>query len=297
MNKIQEMNSFVAVADAGSFVRAAEAVGLSKAAVSRHVSELEKRLGVRLFHRTTRSLSLTIEGKLFLERCKKLLVAVDQAEEELTSQLLDSAGTIRINTPLSFGISRLAPMWSRYNTLYPKVLLDVTLNDQTVNIVDEGYDLAIRISPPLKDSSLVSRKLGSSHMVLCCTPEYIQRYAAPLHPSELATHQTISYSYWPTGDDWHFTGPEGSFSVRINPCMRANNGDTCRAAALEHRGIILQPDFIVDADLRRGNLVKLLSEYQAPDAGIFAVYPSQKHLPLRVRKLVDFLVAEFDETK
>ena len=292
MDKLQEMASFVAVVDAGSFVGAADALGLSKAAVSRHVGELEQRLGVRLLQRTTRRLSLTVDGQLFQARCRELLAAVEEAESELTSHSGEPGGLVRVNAPLTFGVLHLAPLWGRFAALHPKVSLDITLGDRVVDLVDEGFDLAVRITT-LPSSNLVSRRLATTRVVLCASPEYLRRHGTPEHPRELAEHRTIGYTYWSTRDEWQFTGPDGPVSVRTRSYLHTNNGDTCRAAALEHQGIILQPDFIIGDDLHRGTLVELMPQYRAIEIGIYAVYPTRKHLPLKVRRLVDFLAEAF----
>ncbi|GAB2610479.1 LysR family transcriptional regulator [Novilysobacter erysipheiresistens] len=292
MDKVQEMASFVAVVDAGSFVGAAEALGLSKAAVSRHVGELEKRLGVRLLQRTTRRLSLTAEGQQFQLRCRDLLAAINEAESELSSRSGETHGQLRINAPLTFGVLHLAPLWGRFAQAHPRVALDITLSDRMVDLVDEGYDLAVRIST-LPSSNLVSRRLATTRIVLCASPGYLAEHGTPVHPHELAAHRIIGYSYWATRDAWQFDGPEGPVTVRIRPILHANNGDTCRAAALDHQGVILQPDFIVGDDLRSGALVELMPEYRSIELGIHVVYPTRKQLPLRVRRMVDFLVEAF----
>jgi len=288
MSKIQEMSSFVAVVDAGSFIGAAEATGMSKAAVSRHVGELEKRLGVRLLQRTTRRLSLTEEGRMFFERAKELLESIDDAESELTRRTGEAQGVIRVNAPLTFGALHLAPLWGPFADANPKVSLDVTLSDRVVDVVEEGYDLAIRITR-IPDSTLVTRKLATTRMVLCASPAYLKRHGTPLHPRELGKHAVISYTYWATRDEWRFTGPKGPVVVHIQSRIHTNNGDTCRRAALAHHGVILQPDFIIGEDLRRGDLVELMPTYRSIEIGIYAVYPSRKHLPLKTRRLIDFL--------
>jgi DNA-binding transcriptional LysR family regulator len=288
MSKIQEMSSFVAVVEAGSFVGAGQATGLSKAAVSRHVSELEKRLGVRLLQRTTRRLSLTDDGRLFFERAKELLEAIDDAESELAQRAGEASGVIRVNVPLTFGALHLAPLWGPFTDAHPKVSLDVTLSDRVVDVVEEGYDLAIRITR-IPESTLVTRKLASTRMVLCASPQYLERHGVPARPTDLGQHAVISSSYWSTRDEWQFTGPRGAVTVHINARIHTNNGDTCRVAALAHHGIILQPDFIVGEDLRRGRLVELMPEYRSIEVGIYAVYPSRRHLPLKTRRLIDFL--------
>ena len=288
MSKIQEMSSFVAVVGAGSFIGAAQATGLSKAAVSRHVGELEKRLGVRLLQRTTRRLSLTEEGRMFFERAKELLESIDEAESQLTLRAGEARGVIRVNAPLTFGALHLAPLWGPFADANPKVSLDISLSDRVVDVVDEGYDLAIRITR-IPESTLVARKLASTRMVLCASPNYLERHGTPNHPRELSSHAVISYTYWSARDLWQFTGPEGAVEVRIASRIHTNNGDTCRRAALAHHGIILQPDFIVGEDLHRGDLVEIMPAYRAIEVGIYAVYPSRKHLSLKTRRLVDFL--------
>ncbi|HUH55598.1 MAG TPA: LysR family transcriptional regulator [Rhodanobacter sp.] len=293
MDKFQEMASFVAVVDAGSFVGAADAVGLSKAAVSRHVAELEQRLGARLLHRTTRRLSLTDDGQLFYARAKEMLAAVDEAESEISSRSGEPSGRLRINAPLSFGVLHLAPLWPRFAQLYPKVSLDIELSDRVVDLVEEGYDLAIRITN-LPNSQLVSRQLATTRMIACASPPYLAQHGTPAHPDELAQHEVISYSYFAARDEWTFTAPNDTpVVVHTHARIHANNGDTCRAAALEHQGIILQPDFIVADDLHRGTLIELLPTWRTMTLGIHAVYPSRKHLPIKTRRLVDFLVEAF----
>jgi DNA-binding transcriptional LysR family regulator len=289
MLDLPSLASFVAVVDAGSFVGAADALGLSKAAVSRHVADLEARLGMRLLHRTTRRLSLTDEGQRFHARAVELLAAAEELETEARSRSGEAAGRLRINAPLSFGNLHLAPLWPRFAQAHPKVSLDIALNDRVVDLVEEGYDLAIRITN-LKASQLVSRRLATTRLVLCASPGYLARHGAPAHPRELAGHQVVSYSYFSGGDDWRFQGPEGEAGVRVRPRIHSNSGDTCRIAALQDQGVILQPDFLVGPDLQQGTLVELMPQYRSIELGIHAVYASRKHLPKKTRYLVDFLV-------
>jgi DNA-binding transcriptional LysR family regulator len=289
---LPQLNSFLAVVRAGSFVGAADATGLSKAAVSRHVAELEERLGVRLLHRTTRRLSLTDDGQRFHARAGELMAALDELEAETASRGGEATGLLRINAPLTFGNLHLAPLWPRFTAANPKVSLDITLNDRVVDLVEEGYDLAVRITN-LSNSQLVSRRLATTRIVLCASPGYLAAHGTPTHPRELADHQVLAYSYWSGGDDWRFHGPEGDVAVRVNPRIRTNSGDTCRAAALEGQGIVLQPDFLVGPDLKRGNLVELMPAYRSIELGIHVVYATRKHLPMKTRRLVDFLVEAF----
>jgi DNA-binding transcriptional LysR family regulator len=292
MDKFQEMQAFVAVVDAGSFVRAADALDISKTAVSRLVGDLEARLGTRLLHRTTRKLSLTPEGEVFHERCRQVLDDVNEAEAELTARSGEAVGRLRINVPVTFGLLHLAPLWPAFMEMHPRVELDITLADRVVDLVDEGYDLAVRIAR-LQPSSLVSRQLSSTRLVLCASPEYLRRHGTPVHPSELAQHAVIAYTLLSMGDHWEFEGPQGPVGVTVSPQMRTNSGDTCCAAALQHRGLVLQPTFLVGPHLASGALLEVLPQYQSIELGVFAVYPSRKHLTPKVRVLIDFLVGAF----
>jgi DNA-binding transcriptional LysR family regulator len=292
MDKFQEMRAFVAVVDAGSFVRAADALDLSKTAVSRLIGDLESRLGTRLLHRTTRKLSLTPEGEVFHERCIQLLAGVEEAEAELSAHAGEAVGQLRINVPVSFGLLHLAPLWPAFMALHPKVALEVTLADRLVDLVDEGYDLAVRIAR-LQTSTLVSRQLTSTRLILCASPEYLRRHGTPEHPSDLTQHSVLSYTLLASGDQWDFVGPQGAVTVKVRPQMRTNSGDTCCAAAAQHQGIVLQPSFLAGTYLASGALVEILPQYRSIELGVYAVYPSRKHLTPKVRALIDFLVDAF----
>ncbi len=289
------MQTFVAVVDAGSFIGAADTLGLSKAAVSRHVNELEARLGIRLLHRTTRRLSLTSEGEVFLGRSRDLLSMLDEAEAEVTSSSLSARGRLRVNVPVTFGIRQLAPLWSMFRALHPQVELEVTLADRMVDLIEEGFDLAIRIGT-LSSSSLISRKLTTTRLIMCASPDYLASYGKPALPDELGKHAVIGYSYFASGDEWHLDGPAGPVSARTRPSFHSNNGDTCLAAALAGQGIILQPDFLVGEDIQSGKLVELMPEYSAGELAVYAVYPSRRLVALKVRALVEFLVEHFTTT-
>lgn len=294
MDRFLEMQTFCAVVDAGSFVKAADALGFSKAAVSRYIGDLEARLGVRLLHRTTRRLSLTEEGEVFNARCRQLLSGFEEAEAELSTRSGAARGLLRVNAPVSFGIRHLAPLWGVFRELHPQVRLDVTLADRVVDLIEEGYDLAIRIAT-LPSSTLISKKLASTRIVLCASPQYLEACGVPRHPGELTDHAVIAYSYWSNGDTWRFDGPDGHVDVTTKPWMHANNGDTCRAAALAHQGVVLQPTFMVGEDLAAGRLVELMPEFRSIELGIYAVYPTRKYVAPKVRALIDFLVQKFSK--
>ena len=289
MDKFQEMRVFAGVVEAGSFVGASEALGMSKPAVSRYVAELESRLGVRLLHRTTRRLSLTAEGDIFYARCKAVLEDIDEAEAEITARTGQASGLLRLNVPVSFGLMHLAPLWAGFMLQNPQVTLDLVLSDRVVDLVEEGFDVAVRIAK-LPSSSLISRRLSSTRLILCASPAYLAQHGAPRHPNELTSHRVLSYTLLAMGDHWVFMGPDGQVSVDVTPCMRTNSGDTCRAGALQHLGIILQPTFLVGDDLRSGALVELMQEYRSAELEIYALYPTRKHVSPKVRLLIDYLV-------
>jgi len=292
VDRFKEMQAFAAVADAGSFVRAAEVLQVSKTAVSRLIGDLEARLGVRLLHRTTRRLSLTAEGELFHARCKALTADVEEAEAEVTARAGEAVGQLRLNVPVSFGLMHLAPLWPAFLQQHPKVTLDVTLADRIIDLVDEGYDLAVRIAQ-LPASSLVSRKIASTRLVLCASPDYLRRHGEPSHPADIARHTVFTYTLLATGDTWNFEGPDGPVEVRVTPRLRSNNGDTCCAAALQHQGIVLQPSFMVSHHLRAGALVEVLPQYRSLELGVYALYASRRHVTPKVRVVIDFLVDAF----
>ena len=296
MDKFLEMRTFASVIEMGSFVRAADTLSMSKAAVSRYVSDLESRLGVRLIQRTTRKLSLTEEGEVFYARCKEILAGLDEAEAEISLRTGQAVGQIKISAPVSFGILHMASLWGVFTSQQPKISLDITLSDRVVDLVEEGIDVAIRIGR-LPSSTMISRKLATTRMVLCASPAYLRRTGKPKKLADLTDHAVLAFSYWSGGDEWQFEGPLGTESVKVKPRMHANSGDTCRGGALEHQGIILQPTFLVGTDLQSGALVEVLSQYRSIELGIYAVYSSRKHISPKIRLLIDFLVDWFKQAR
>jgi DNA-binding transcriptional LysR family regulator len=293
MDKFLEMKAFVAVVDHASFVRAAEATNSSKAAVSRLVAELERRLNVRLLNRTTRKLSLTDDGKVFYARCTDLLNTLAEAESEMLTRTGEASGHLHVTAPVTFGNNLLAPLWGAFLAQHPKVSLDVALSDRTADLVEEGLDLAVRISRA-PHPAFVARRLATTQMVVCASPQYLREHGTPQCPADIAQHDVVAYSYWSSRDEWEFTGDDGAVeTVKTRTRLQANSGDTCVAAALGHHGIIMQPDFLLYQALRAGTLVRLLPDYRAVELGIYAVYASRRQLPLKLRYLIDFLVESF----
>lgn len=288
MSQINEMKAFLAVTETGSFVAAAEKSGVSTTALSRWVMQLEQRLGVRLLHRTTRRLSLTVEGERFAERCSDILQQLSEAEAELSAQASQISGRLRVNVPVSYGIRYLAPLWASFKQKNPAIELDLVLTDRLTDMVEEGFDLAVRIGRPAS-SSLISRPLHQLKMQLCASPEYIQRVGLPADPTQLSHHQIIAYSYWGSGNDWSFSGPEGELTVRTKAWMYCNNGETCVAVAESGGGVLYQPDFLVAQALQQGRLIQLCPDYQGLVLPVCAVYPSRRFVSAKVRTLVAFL--------
>lgn len=286
------MATFVQVVEGRSFSAAARRLGVTRSAVSRQVAALEDRLRARLLNRTTRRLSVTEAGAVYFEHCARILAEAAAAERALAD--LDEAprGLLRINAPMSFGQAHLAPAVAGFLAAHPALKVELTLDDRVVDLVGEGYDVAVRIAE-LPPSTLVARKLAVNRRVLCASPAYLAHAGTPARPEDLTRHACLGYAYLTTGSDWRFRGADGPITVRIDAAMSANNGDVLRHMALAGLGIILAPTFIVGDDLRDGRLVPLLADWADADTGIYAVYPHSRHLSPKVRALVDFLATRF----
>lgn len=296
MDRLRALEVFVEVVRRDGFARAAEALDTSPANVTRYISDLEAHLHTRLLNRSSRKMSLTASGEALFERARAILDDVAEAEAIVSAATLRPHGVLRINAPLSFGVLHLAPLWARFMQRYPEVQLDITLNDRVVDIVEEGYDMAVRISRAGAASN-VARKLATSHNVLCAAPAYLARRGVPRQPADLLRHDGISYGYAANADEWQMHDAAGqAHTVKLPSVMRTNNGDTARAAALAGLGVIWQPTFLIGADLRAGRLQVLLPDYRMPDLDVLAVYPSRRHLSAKVRVMVDFLAEELSGT-
>ena len=294
MDRLRAFEIFVAVVTRQGFARAAEALDTSPANVTRYIAELEAHLSSRLINRHSRKLSLTESGEALFERARAILADVAEAEAVSSSSTVRPQGRLRINAPVSFGVLHLAPRWAKFARRYPEVELDVSLIDRVVDVVDEGFDMAVRISRA-GSSTHAARRLATSRNVVCASPDYVRAHGEPRTPSDLAQHACIVYAN--VGAEWHLQDDAGKpHSVRVRSVMQTNNGDTAAAAAVAGLGIIWQPTFIIGADLRAGRLVPLLPGYRVPDIDILAVYPSRRHLSAKVRVMVDFLADEFSGT-
>lgn len=293
MDRLRAFEVFASVVSRGSFTRAADALDTSPANVTRYINELEAHLGTRLLNRSSRKLSLTESGEALYERSKSILEEVAEAEALASSATLQPRGRLRINAPVSFGIRHLAPLWPRFMQAYPEVELDIALSDRVVDIVEEGYDLAIRISRS-GSASHAARKLATSRNIVCASPAYLKAHGQPEKPADLVGHRCLGYTYAATANEWHFVDDAGRpHMVKVNYVMHANNGDTAREAAIAGQGVIWQPAFLIGDDLKAGRLVALMPGYRMPDIDVLAIYPSRRHLSAKVRVMVDFLVEVF----
>ena len=292
MDRLTSMEIFARVAEAKSFSEAARRLKLSKSSVSKHVMALEDRLGARLLNRTTRRLSLTEVGTAYHEWCARIISDVEEAESSVTRLHTEPRGTLRINAPMSFGTLHLAPAIPDFLVRYPGVQVDLTLNDRFVDLVEEGFDVSIRIGQ-LADSSLIARRLTPIRTVACASPGYLRAHGRPSTPADLAGHNCLVYSYLTAGDVWIFSGPAGEVTVRVSGNFRVNNGDAMRAAALRGLGIVLIPSFIVGGDLRSGALEAVLIDYAGREAAAYAIYPHNRHMSAKLRVFVDFLARRF----
>ncbi len=294
MDRFQALQAFVRVVELGSFARAAERLGVSTSAVSRQVSELESHLNVRLLQRTTRRLSLTDTGQSFYERGVQLLADIDEAESSVRAAAVLPQGTLRLTCGVTFGIRHVAPAIANFTAQYPQVQVDVDLSDRAVDLVEEGFDLAIRIGA-IGQQGLVSRRLGGTQMVCCAAPAYLARHTAPIRaPADLAAHECLSYTQVGLPNTWRFTGPDGArHEFRVPPRHRANNGRMLVELAVAGLGVTNEPDFIVNPEIRAGRLVRVLEGFVAPTTNVAAVYPSRRLLSTKVRTFVDFLAQRF----
>lgn len=295
LDSLTGMRVFVRAASDGSLSAAARHFGMSPAMASKHVSALETRLGVKLFHRTTRRLSLTEAGSHYLEACQRILPEIDEAEANATSQRLEASGVLRFSLPLSFGNHCIVPLLPEFSRRHPGVQVELGLNDGPTDLIEGRWDLGLRIGR-LADSQLRLRTLGSCNMLLCAAPGYLQQHGTPTHTSELRDHNCLGYTLSAAGSrEWPF-GRKGEVKVTVSGNLAANNGETLLIAAQAGQGLIYQPDFIVAQALRAGRLQSL--ELEVPTysvGGIHLLYPPERQPPAKVRVMIDYLVEAFTQ--
>ena len=293
MDRLAAIQAFAQVVESGSFAKAAERLGLSTTATSRHVAELETHLQTRLLNRTTRRVSLTEGGRAFYERAIQLLADLDEAEQEASRAAVVPRGVIKLTTSVNFGVRHVAPAIAAFLARHGEVRFDVSLSDRVVDLVEEGFDLAIRVGTA-GPHNVVARKLGETRIVPCASADYLAKHGTPQVPEDLARHNCFTYEYVTPRNVWTFRDADGrERPVRVGGSLHSNNGDLLAEAAARGAGIVFEPAFIVGPEVRAGRLVPLLQDFSPAPLPIYAVYPSRKHLSAKVRSFVDFLIEHF----
>lgn len=293
MDQFTAMKVFRRVIELEGFSAAARDLGLSNAAVSKNVSELEADLGVRLLTRTTRRLSVTEAGEAYYRRCVRVLEELDEARDEVADLAHTPRGTLRVSAPVSFALMHLAPAIPRFLELHPGLKLDLVLNDRVVDLVEEGFDLALRGGGELSDSSLVARKLAPIRRVVCGAPTYFQRRTIPKSPRDLADHECLVYSLASSPRQWSFRHEGSELSVRVDGRYQVSNSIALKQALLSGLGLSLIPIFIVGPELRRGELRAVLTRFHPAPQSLYAVHPHRRYVPQKTRSFIDFLSATF----
>ena len=294
MDRFENMETFIKVVDAGSMSAAADRMGVAKSAVSRRLKELEGHLGVELFHRTTRRLNLTDTGRTFYQQAVRILEDVLEAELATTQAHGELQGSLKIALPMSFGIMHMGPAINDFLQEHPKIEFDLDFNDREVDLIQEGFDLAIRIAN-LPDSSLIARRLAPIQQVVFASPDYLDHYGTPKSPDELQHHQCLAYSLINDHKTWRFQDNNSQeIKISITPHLKASVGEFLRDAAVNGQGISVLPTFIVYKEIENGALVPILTDYIPNPISAYAIYPQTRHLSQRVRQFVDFLVKRFE---
>lgn len=293
MDRFDAMDKFIRIVEAGSISGAAERLGIVKSAVSRRLRELEEHLGVELFHRTTRKLTLTESGRMYYHQAARILDDVREAELATSQAHGQLRGVLKVALPMSFGLLHLGPAINEFIRAHPQIEFELDFNDRAVDLIEEGFDLAIRIAR-LPDSSLIARRLATMEAVLCASPDYLRQHGTPTRPEDLVQHRCLVYSLIRNYESWRFHDAGGALhTAKIHSYIKATNGEYLRDAAISGLGISLVPSFIAYRDIESGRLVPLLPDFRPPQLEIYAVYPPTRHLSQRVRAFVDFLVQRF----
>ncbi|MCM5705124.1 LysR family transcriptional regulator [Larsenimonas salina] len=288
MDTVTALKVFSEVAHHGAFTAAAERLSMSRSSVSKHIAFLEQRFGARLLNRTTRRLSLTEAGREVLARTEIILREFSELEGALHEDQASLSGRLRVSAPHSFGTRYLGPILADYRTRYPSVTLELFLSDRQIDLVEEGFDMALRIGA-LEDSTLVARRIGDIRILLCASPEYLARVGTPTHPWELSRHQGLHYRYASRGQRWQFTREDQEYSAVARAGMTANSGEVLRDMAIAGLGITLQPEFMLKEALERGALVRVLPDYDHIMLGLYCVYAHRNQMTPRLRSLIEHL--------
>ncbi|WP_318489306.1 LysR family transcriptional regulator [Photobacterium leiognathi] len=281
---------FVQVVKSGGFGTAAQAMGHSNSYVSKEIVKLENRLGVRLLNRTTRSISLTPEGKSYYQECLQLISDAEQAVAHITQSTVAPKGTLKISCPVWFGKHYLKDVFSAYLTRYPDVVIDLDMSDKAIDVIGDGYDLVIRASVKLDESSLICKRIYSSRICTVASPEYIAKHGRPMHPTELSSHHCFCYSNLKKSNIWDYMDKAGNqTSVDVHQRIRSNNTEMSLALVCNGDGIIRLPEFYIEQQIKTGELILLFEDYVFPMVDVYALYPTRKHLASKVRCFLDLI--------
>jgi DNA-binding transcriptional LysR family regulator len=295
MDPLDGVAAFARVVEAGSFSAAARRLRISKSAASAHVQRLEKRLGVRLLHRTTRRISLSEAGAAYYRHCARIVAEAESAEQAARALQREPRGVLSISASDTFGPMHVAPAIPEFLARFPGLAIDISLSPKYVDLVQEGLDLAIRIGT-LKDSPLVVRRLAPSRFVLCAAPAYLRKHGMPREPDDLLRHVCLGASVVPWGDEWRLVSAKGEHKIAAGGLLRSNSADVLRTAALGGLGVALLPSWAIGDDLRSGALTRLLPGSEPPPSTIYAVYPSNRLMSAKVRAFVDHLARRIGRT-
>ena len=294
MDRLDAMHLFIRVAERGSFAGVADQLGVARSVVTRQIAALETHLGVKLMTRSTRRLTLTAAGAAYLEKCRVILNLVEAAETDVAEHRLTPRGHLRLGLPLVFGLKRLLPLLLDFAQRYPEISLDMDYTDRRLNLIEEGFDLSIRITDHLEPGA-IARKLGACRLLTVASPDYLARHGRPAHPAELKHHECLTYTNDGSNTTWLFQVEGRPELVAVRCRISANNGEALVEAAASGLGIALQPDFIAGPALAAGTIEAILEPFAPPALGIYALLPSHRYMPYRVRVCIDFLAARLRE--
>jgi DNA-binding transcriptional LysR family regulator len=291
MDRMTSMATFVKVVDVGGFSAAGRALNMSPSMVTNHVQFLEERLGIRLLNRSTRKLSLTEVGQTYYERAQQILGDIEDAERSAQALQTTPRGSLRLNTSVAMP-PFLAPVIAEFTALYPEVSIAMSMSDREVDLVEDGFDLAIR-NMPVSDSSLITRRIATYHFILTGAPEYFAKHGSPEHPSDLVNHNCLTFLRGAWGDEWRFSGRDGDLSVPVSGNMQSNSANGLRLAAVHGQGLTILPSFLVADDLRAGRLTSVLNNFLGAEYAVNAIYPHRHRLSAKVRSFIDLLAEHF----
>jgi len=296
-NLLDGIAIFVQVVQSKSFVNAAERMNHSTSYMSKEVSKLEARLGVRLLHRTTRTLSLTSEGEVYYQQCQQIIEDALQVESSISGRQQIPQGRLKLSCPVGIGVSRIRPILAEFLAKYPKVTLDIDLNDHKVDLVADGFDIVIRAAVQLEDSSLISRRFMNSTSLTLASPEYLQKHGTPKQPEDLVGHQMISYRNLKTPETWHYTTKNGhKTQTYVQSHVSCNNSEMMISLCLAGQGIIRMPLFNLREEVASGKLIPLFEDLMPINIGVYLVYPSKKNMPAKLRCFIDFIMEKLGDS-